>query len=412
MNVLVRWGTKKIEVVLHPDKPILSFMEDLEKLTGVPINRQKLAMKRKPIKPGGNWDPNEIKEGTQFMLIGTAELPPVPIERPKEEEEQVPDEPISPLDAPNVMVGLKNFGNTCYLNACLQTLRNLPKLADICRDSDPPRTSKSNQLTHAFCDFIRNFPARLPDFIVALRQFNPMFGELDPETHAPRQQDASEAWACILNALIDSIGPVVQNLFSIGFIVHETCPEIEGLSKTIEDFDDRLRCFITSETRQLEGGISMDSSFEREDPTLGRNVLCNTHREISRLPPYLTVQMMRFTFKTDENIVAKIVRKVEMPFRLDTLQWLSPELRAKVVAKRDAAGLNKSDAGYYRLKAVITHRGRSANSGHYITHVRFEDQWVRYDDEKVKEVSEEDISALSGASDWHTSFLLIYEALE
>ena len=413
MNVHVKWGTKKIDLVLHPDKPIVKFMEDLQKLTGVPLNRQKLAMKRKPIKPEGNWDPNDVKEGMQFMLIGTAELPPVPLET---QEEEVPiateSDEINPLEDPNIMIGLHNFGNTCYLNACLQTLRNLPKFAEICKASDPPNTPGNNMLAHSFCDLLRNFPARLPDFIATLRRFNPMFAEQDPVTHVPRQQDASEAWGCILTALIGSLGSQIKDLFSIGYAVRETCPELDGLTRTIEDTDDRLRCFITQETKQIEFGISMDAILEREDKTLGRNVLWNTHRAITKLPPYLTVQMMRFTFKKDENLVAKICRKVDIPMRLDTLEWLAPALRARVAKKREDAVLIKSNAGFYRLKAVLTHRGRSADSGHYITHVRFEDQWVRYDDEKVKEVSEEDIAALSGSGDWHTSFILIYEAYD
>lgn len=411
MNVHIKWGPKKIDLILHEDKPIIAFMQDIQNITGVPIARQRLTARRTIVKPDGNWPPGLVKDGMIFMLIGTAELPPVIV--PHEEEEEINEiSEADPLQAPGILVGLKNFGNTCYLNACLQTLRNLPLLAQICKEADPPNIGSNNILARSFCDFIRNFPVRLPDFIATLRRVNPMFAEIDPESGAPRQQDASECWNTIINSLISAIGGQIDSLFSIGYIVHSVCPELENIEVSRDDVDDRLRCFITSETRAIEMGISMDSSIEKMNEELGRNVIWNEHREITRLPPYLTIQMMRFTYKKDENVTAKIVRKVDMPMRLDTLNWLGSTLRQEVVAKRDAAGISSSNAGFYGLKAVLTHRGRSANSGHYITHVRFGDRWIRYDDEKVKEVPEEDIMALNGSSDWHTSYILIYEALE
>lgn len=37
----------------------------------------------------------------------------------------------------------------------------------------------------------------------------------------------------------------------------------------------------------------------------------------------------------------------------------------------------------YTLKGVVFHRGTSARSGHYFAYIRFNDRWVRLDDDKV-----------------------------
>ncbi|CAF4388276.1 unnamed protein product, partial [Adineta steineri] len=73
----------------------------------------------------------------------------------------------------------------------------------------------------------------------------------------------------------------------------------------------------------------------------------------------------------------------------------------------DDAGSNNS--GFYQLNAVLTHKGRSSSSGHYVAWVRRnQTEWLMFDDENVTPVTEEDVLKLSGGGDWHTAYLLIY----
>ncbi len=42
-------------------------------------------------------------------------------------------------------------------------------------------------------------------------------------------------------------------------------------------------------------------------------------------------------------------------------------------------------AGRYDLAAVLTHKGRSADSGHYVAWVKQSDgKWIQFDDDKVR----------------------------
>lgn len=65
--------------------------------------------------------------------------------------------------------------------------------------------------------------------------------------------------------------------------------------------------------------------------------------------------------------------------------------------------------GRYELAAVLTHKGRSADSGHYVAWVRQSDgRWVLFDDDELSFKTSEDVLALCGGGDWHMAYLLLY----
>jgi len=71
------------------------------------------------------------------------------------------------------------------------------------------------------------------------------------------------------------------------------------------------------------------------------------------------------------------------------------------------------DTGQYQLTGVVTHKGRSADGGHYIGWVHASgDDWLQCDDDIVTIVKTEDILMLKGGGDWHTAYLCFYRKLE
>jgi ubiquitin carboxyl-terminal hydrolase 14 len=74
--------------------------------------------------------------------------------------------------------------------------------------------------------------------------------------------------------------------------------------------------------------------------------------------------------------------------------------------------------GNYELFGVVTHKGRSADSGHYIGWVRqpaledgsSSDLWWKFDDDVVSEVNTADILNLKGGGDWHTAYMNFYRS--
>ena len=69
--------------------------------------------------------------------------------------------------------------------------------------------------------------------------------------------------------------------------------------------------------------------------------------------------------------------------------------------------------GMYELHSVVTHKGRSADSGHYIGWTRQAPNspfWWKYDDDVVTQVKTEDIMRLDGGGDHHMAYLMFYRA--
>jgi len=68
--------------------------------------------------------------------------------------------------------------------------------------------------------------------------------------------------------------------------------------------------------------------------------------------------------------------------------------------------------GRYELIAVLTHKGRSADSGHYVSWAKQDDaSWIQFDDEEMIPRKETEIVELSGGGDWHMAYLLLYKAI-
>jgi ubiquitin carboxyl-terminal hydrolase 14 len=91
---------------------------------------------------------------------------------------------------------------------------------------------------------------------------------------------------------------------------------------------------------------------------------------------------------------------------------------------RQDAGANQS--GLFELRAVITHQGASADSGHYTAYVKKsatvdpktgkkgqeDGNWWWFNDDKVSEVATEKIEALAGGGESHSALILLYRAID
>merc|ERR1712130_444920 len=71
-------------------------------------------------------------------------------------------------------------------------------------------------------------------------------------------------------------------------------------------------------------------------------------------------------------------------------------------------------SGYYELCGIVTHKGRSANSGHYIGYSRdsARGKWLKFDDEDVTEIKPDDIKQLYGGGDFQMAFLCIFRRID
>ncbi|KAL7926736.1 ubiquitin carboxyl-terminal hydrolase 14 [Trichoderma austrokoningii] len=125
--------------------------------------------------------------------------------------------------------------------------------------------------------------------------------------------------------------------------------------------------------------------------------------------------VMGETYKTDAQVEAESEA---------ALLAAKKELNALInPALRDDDGANQS--GLYELRAVVTHQGASADSGHYTAYIKKtgavdpksgkkekeDGNWWWFNDDKVSEVAVDKVEALAGGGESHSALILLYKAI-
>ncbi|EPS62411.1 ubiquitin carboxyl-terminal hydrolase, partial [Genlisea aurea] len=310
-------------------------------------------------------------------------------------------------------------------------------------------------------------PVAPVQFLMALRSKYPQFAQLHNGIYM--QQDAEECWTQLLFTLSltlkspggSQIADTTKGLFGIDLVSRVHCAESGEESSETESVYS-LKCHISQEVNHLHEGLrhGLRSELEKSSPSLGRSAIFTKDSRISGLPRYLTVQFVRFFWKRETNQKAKILRKVDYPLELDVYDFCSEDLKkrlelprqilrdeegkklglksneksstscdvkmadAEVLPPFGGAGESSKSAseeavaadkerhltGIYDLIAVLTHKGRSADSGHYVAWVKQQNgKWVQFDDDNPSIQREEDITRLSGGGDWHMAYICMYK---
>uniref|UniRef100_A0A0N5AHE3 Ubiquitin carboxyl-terminal hydrolase n=1 Tax=Syphacia muris TaxID=451379 RepID=A0A0N5AHE3_9BILA len=474
MKINVKWGREKLEVDADLSEPPLVFKSQLFALTGVMPERQKVMIKGKTL-GDESWSGIQLTEGAQIMMMGSADAVP---EAPKERVQFVEDMTEAQASAAqNLPVGLKNLGNTCYMNATLQCFKAIPELLDAILNfkggaqSLVPSEAGASTITGAVRDLYRMMESDsskrigsvIPLYMVqALHTVLPQFSARDDHGHW-MQQDANECWTELLRkfqtqlSTSDGASPttsVVTRFMEGSFNNMKTNPIFHFFicfGRCLINKFFQLSCFLNQEVKYVQLGIKskLTEEIEKHSELLCRNGRYEKKALINRLPGYLCIQMVRFFYKEKDKVNAKILKDVKFPLRLDMFDMCDPELQQKLIPMRDAfkdddekklealrlsktEGVSKEEpkvpekeikyasfsfsddpgsnnSGFYDLQAVLTHKGRSSNSGHYVAWVRVDgDRWAMCNDDEVHPVSSEDIIKLSGGGDWHCAYLLLY----
>ncbi|CAB1444362.1 unnamed protein product [Pleuronectes platessa] len=474
-TVNVKWGKEKFDAVeLNTEEPPMVFKAQLFALTGVQPDRQKVMVKGGTLKDD-EWGNIKLKSGMTLLMMGSAEaLPEEPAVRPMFVEDMTEEQLASAMELP---CGLTNLGNTCYMNATVQCLRSVPELKTALRRySGALRSSGANApsqyITAALRDLYETMEktsSSLPPIILLqfLHMAFPQFAEKGDQGQY-LQQDANECWLQMMRVLQQKLEPLepetsmetdtesgavsattkknfIDQYFGVEFETSMKCTEAEE-EEPIKGKENQLQlsCFINQEVKYLATGLRLrlQEEITKMSPSLGRNALYIKSSKLSRLPAYLTVQMVRFYYKEKESVNAKVLKDVKFPLMLDVYELCTAEVQEKmlpirskfkevedkkleqqqkVVKKVDKVkevkydpfsftdDLGSNNSGYYDLQGVLTHQGRSSSSGHYLGWVkRKEDEWVKFDDDKVSVVSPDDILRLSGGGDWHIAYVLLY----
>ena len=267
---------------------------------------------------------------------------------------------------------------------------------------------------------------------------------------------------------------------------------VEGTT-TSSDLARKLVCNIqganeANVTHIAEGiALSLSGKVEKHCEALGRNAMYTRSQKIARLPPVIVVQFGRFYWKATPDsqdhagVKCKVMKPVGFSSVLDVYEFCTDKVKSVLKVSRNKAaaeeeervakklkgeedsndaemkdgddeedaelkaalamsvetelapiglGLPNDFQGMYELFAVVTHKGRDADGGHYMGWVKASntettsnakrekigdtdddnEDWYVFDDDEVSPCKTEDILKLKGGGDWHMSYLNFYRA--
>jgi len=249
--------------------------------------------------------------------------------------------------------------------------------------------------------------------------------------------------------------------------------------QTSEELQRVLICHLGTQTEPVSHihqgvALSLKEHVEKNSPVLGRNAQYEKSSCIASLPPYLLVQFARFGYKganewagTSASKV-KLIRKCAFSTTFDVFDCTEEALRNRLSLGRlkkkekddaelereraklttapssssapaktegdvemkptedeemKAVGIEEHDTGYYELISIISHKGRTADGGHYVgwnLHKKADgkelkdDMWVLFDDDSVSFQNWKDICGLGtdlqgGKADTQIAYINIYK---
>ncbi|KAH8376986.1 hypothetical protein KR093_002549, partial [Drosophila rubida] len=469
--VKVKWGRELYpDIDVNTDEEPILFKAQLFALTGVQPERQKVMCKGGILKDD-EWN-LQLKDGAVVLLLGSKEkVPEVPQTPVKFIEDMNEAEAATAMRIPAGLTNLGNTCYMNATVQCLRAVPELRKaLVNFGQDSSDGSSTAStvsSAMKIVFSQMEKGTTITPIVLLQALHRASPQFSQTG-ENGTYRQQDANECWSEILKMLQQKLRPLsqqsdstvaekkphnsfIEQFFGGTFEVKMTSDEAPDEPATIssENFL-QLSCFISMEVKYMQSGLKskMKEQLVKNSESLGRDAHYTRTYLVSRLPAYLTVQFVRFQYKGKEGINAKVLKDIKFPIDFDAFELCTPELQQKLCPMRakfkdvddkkmevesqinktaksveaeeefdeskfekfsfdDDLGSNNS--GFYSLKAVLTHKGRSSSSGHYVAWVRSSgDVWFKFDDDDVTSVTTDEILRLSGGGDWHCAYVLLY----
>ncbi|KAH6562365.1 hypothetical protein BASA62_009209 [Batrachochytrium salamandrivorans] len=198
------------------------------------------------------------------------------------------------------------------------------------------------------------------------------------------------------NSNADPLFPTtwVHSLFE-GQLTNETkCLNCESITNRVEAFLD-----LSIDIDQYSSISSCLRNFSSSELNFtDTNATPPPRMKIKRLPNILAIHLKRFKFQEQLGRYSKLSYQVSFPLELRLFNT--------------ADGAENSDR-LYELHGVVVHIGSGPQSGHYVSLIKSENQWMLFDDDDVSIVDEADLFQYFGdSSSLGTGYFYIFTAVD
>ncbi|XP_055387580.1 ubiquitin carboxyl-terminal hydrolase 8 isoform X2 [Condylostylus longicornis] len=340
---------------------------------------------------------------------------------------------ISPFKKGRGLTGLKNLGNTCYMNSILQCLSNTNLLTDyFITNAYKQHINRSNKTKGKIVEEV----AALLQILwkgnykcVASKDLRHIVGQYQQIFRGIEQQDSHEFLTILMDWLhldlqtlhVDSpregLRPAekawldftkssesyILQLFYGQIKSTVKCVECNKESATYECFSN-LSLELPPTTNRCQINQCLNMYFNGEH-ILGWNCPgCKQKRDaikklsISKLPPVLVIHLKRFYADTDLNGNTYKKKQNYVSFPLENLDMTPHLARSELVS---------SYSKLYNLYGVSNHYG-SMESGHYTAFCKSSvfNKWFKFDDQVVSQLDSSDVVSSAAYILFYTNFSL------
>ncbi|XP_075287767.1 ubiquitin carboxyl-terminal hydrolase 8 isoform X2 [Opisthocomus hoazin] len=334
------------------------------------------------------------------------------------------------------LTGLRNLGNTCYMNSILQCLCNAPHLADYFnRNLYQDDINRSNFLGHKG-EVAEEFGVIMKALwtgqykYISPKDFKITIGKINDQFAGYSQQDSQELLLFLMDGLHEDLNKadnrkrykeenndhlddfraaelawhkhkqlnesIIVALFQGQFKSTVQCLTCHKKSRTFEAFMYLSLPLASTSKCTLQECLRL---FSKEEKLTDNNRFycshCKTRRdslkkiEIWKLPPVLLVHLKRFSY--DGRWKQKLQTSVDFP--LETLDLSQYVIGPKNNLKR------------YNLFSVSNHYG-GLDGGHYTAYCKnaSRQRWFKFDDHEVSEISASSVKSSAAYILFYTSY--------
>lgn len=270
-------------------------------------------------------------------------------------------------------LGLRNQGNTCYMNSLLQTLHHLPEFRRVIYSIPTQVDANSSsidlvplELQRVFYELQYGEASGAAE--VGTEGLTRSFGWGRREVNV--QQDVQEFSRMLCEALqmgmkSHGVEDGIAEIFEGRTASLTRCTRVRFEKEKEEKFYDlqlqvqgcrdvhgSLRQFVREER------LCGDNQWSTRDPELGKQDARRATR-FKRLPPVLQLHLKRFEYDMHTGGMHKLQTEFSFPNLLKLHRYMA----------KSSAGEAEHPPPVYVLQAVLSHMG-DAGGGHYISYVR------------------------------------------